>query len=76
MAKKITEIQDKNQYDEYVIVSNRADRKNVLAIYSAKVSNGHMGTDVMTIDDNKENILKQVFWDMNQITHEIKTEQV
>ena len=30
----------------------------------------------MTIDDNKVNILKQVFWDMNQITHEIKTEQV
>ena len=41
MAKKITEIQDKNQYDEYVIVSNRADWKDVLAIYSAKVSNGH-----------------------------------
>ena len=76
MAKKITEIQDKNQYDEFVIVSNRADWKDVLAIYSAKVSNGHMGTDVMTIDDNKVKILKQVFWDMNQITHEIKTEQV
>lgn len=76
MARKITEIQDKNQYDEYVIVSNRADWKDVLAIYSAKVSNGHMGTDVMTIDDNKVKILKQVFWDMNQITHEIKTEQV
>lgn len=76
MAKKITEIQDKNQYDEFVIISNRADWKDVLAIYSAKVSNGHMGTDVMTIDDNKVKILKQVFWDMNQITHEIKTEQV
>lgn len=75
MATRITDIQNKNQYDEFVVESNKADWKDVLAIYSAKVSNGNMGTDVMTIDDNKVKIVKQVFWDMNQITYEVKTEQ-
>ena len=30
----------------------------------------------MTIDDNKKNVIKQIFWDMNSLTSEVKDEMV
>ena len=65
---KITKIQKDTSYDEYDIESNRADWKDVLAVYATKVSNGKDETDVLTLDDKKIKTLKEVFWDMNKIT--------
>lgn len=66
---KITDIQNSTEYDEFVIDSNnRADWKNVLAIYTAKVSNGKEKTELMTLDDKRVQILKDIFWDMNIIS--------
>ena len=39
--------------------------------YTIKQSNG-----VMTIDNNKKNVIKQIFWDMNSLTSEVKDEMV
>ena len=76
MATKISNIQKENTYDDYVIDSNRAEWKDILAVYTVKVSNGNNQTEVMTLDDNKVSILKTVFWDMNSITSEVKEEMV
>jgi hypothetical protein len=65
--KKITEIQQSNPHDEYDITSNRTSWKDILTIYTVKVSGGNNTTEVMTLDDNKINILKEIFWDMNEI---------
>lgn len=65
---KITKIQKDTSYDEYDIESNRADWKDVLAVYATKVSNGKDETDVLTLDDKKIKTLKEVFWGMNKIT--------
>ena len=74
--KKITDIQNSNSYDECEINSNRAEWKDVLSIYAVKVSGGKEQTDVITIDDNKVKELKNIFWEMNEINHNIteKTE--
>ena len=74
--KKITDIQNSNSYDECEINSNRAEWKDVLSIYAVKVSGGNEQTDVITIDDNKVKELKNIFWEMNGINHNIteKTE--
>lgn len=75
MDNRITLIKNMNPHDEVVITSNKALWKDVLAIYTVKVSNGSNETDVMTIDNNKKQILTSVFWDMNTITSEVKVEE-
>lgn len=75
MDNRIQLIENMNLHDEVVITSNKALWKDVLAIYTVKVSNGSNETDVMTIDNNKKQILTSVFWDMNTITSEVKAEE-
>lgn len=76
MSNRIKDIQNSNTYDDYRIISDRAKWKDVLVIYVAKVSNGTMENEVLTIDDNKKETLKNVFWDMNTLTSEVKDEMV
>ncbi len=76
VAKKISQIQKDNTYDDYVIESDRAEWKEILAVYTVKVSNGNNATEVITLDDKKINTLTQVFWDMNEITSEVKEENI
>lgn len=69
---KITDIQRNTQHDEYEINSNRAEWKDVLSIYAVLVTNGEEQSDVITLDDNKINKLKEVFWKMNTITSRVE----
>mgnify|MGYP003306270107 CR=1 FL=1 len=69
---KITNIQANTQYDEYDINSNRAEWKDILAIYVAKISNGNNETEVKTLADEKVQTLKAIFCDMNNISSSTK----
>ena len=75
-ADKLQSIQDQNPHDNYVLDGSMASWKDMLLVYTIKVSNGVNEQEVMTIDDNKKKILKQVFWDMNSLSSEVKTENV
>lgn len=75
---KLQSIQDSNPHDDYVLEGSMASWKDVLTVYTIKQSNGVNQQDVMTIDDNKKNVIKQIFWDMNSLTSvrdEMVTEQ-
>lgn len=74
---KITQIQKENPYNEFDITGTRAEWKDVLAVYVAKVSGGDNRVEMITLDDNKVNILKEIFWTMNKIsfTKEEETHQ-
>ena len=70
---RIKEIQNSNEYDEYEIISNdRAKWKDILSIYAVIVSAGVKQSDVITLDDNKINKLKEIFWNMNIITSKVE----
>lgn len=69
---KITDIQKNTQYEQYEINSNRAEWKEILIIYAVAVSNGEEQTDIVTLDDKKINKLKEIFWQMNIITSNVK----
>ena len=73
---KLQSIQDSNPHDDYVLEESMASWKDVLTVYTIKQSNGVNQQDVMTIDDNKKNVIKQIFWDMNSLTSEVKDEMV
>ena len=65
---RITQIQQENPYDEYDITGIRAEWKDVLAVYVAKVSNGNNQVEMMTLSNEKVNTLKEIFWAMNEVT--------
>lgn len=75
-ADKLQSIQDSNPHDDYVLEGNMASWKDILLIYTIKQSNGKNQTDVVTIDDNKKKIVKDIFWEMNTISSEVKEETV
>lgn len=75
-AKKIQEIQNQNTYEEYVLEGTMASWKDIIIIYVIKQSNGVNEKEVITIDNNKKNMIKSIFWDMNNISFEVKNELV
>lgn len=75
-ADKIQSIQDTNPHEDYVLDGSMASWKDILLIYTVKQSNGLNATDVVTMDNNKKSILKKIFWDMNNLSSEVKVEKV
>lgn len=75
MDNRIEQIQNMNPHDEVIITSDKAEWKDMLSIYAVRVSNGDNKQEVMSIDADKKKILNEVFWDMNTITYEVKTEK-
>ncbi len=73
---KLQNIQDQNPHDDYVLDGNMATWKDVLIIYTVKQANGFDGGEVITMDDNKKALVKQIFWEMNSLSSEVKTEKV
>lgn len=73
---KLQTIQDQNPHDDYVLDGNMASWKDMLIIYTVKQANGFDGQEVITMDDNKKTIVKQIFWEMNSLSSEVKTEKV
>lgn len=74
MTLKISEIQNTTLYDEYKIHSNRADWKDVLIVYTVRIFGDNQ--EVVTLNDEKILVLKEVFWDMNTISYEVIEELV
>ena len=75
MSDKIINLQQTNRHDDYKLISNRAEWKEVLSLYVAKISNGNNTNEVITMDEKRKNELKKIFWDMHKITYEIKKEK-
>lgn len=71
---KITSIQLENPYDEYDITGGRANWKDVLAVYTVKLSGGDDKVEVMTLDNNKINTIREIFWTMNEVNFTKETE--
>ena len=75
-ADKLQDIQDKNPHDDYVLDGSMASWKDILLIYTIKQSNGINEQEVMTMDENKKKVVKEIFWNMNSVSSEVKTEKV
>ena len=75
-ADKLQDIQDKNPHDDYVLDGSMASWKDILLVYTIKQSNGINEQEVMTMDDKKKQVVKDIFWDMNSLSSEVKTEKV
>lgn len=71
-ANKITEIQNNNAHDDYEIKSERAEWRDIISVYAVLVTNGEEQSDVITLDDKKIQKLKDIFWEMNEISSKVE----
>ena len=56
-------------HDELNLSGSRATWPEILAVYAVKtVTDPTNGQEVITMDDAKKELLKQVFWDMNELS--------
>ena len=83
---KITEIKTDNPHDKLVMSGSKAEWKEVLAIYAVayNMTDLHPANpdevQVVTLDESKEEYIRNLFWEINKIDHRIEkhteTEQV
>jgi len=73
-ADEIASILAENSHDDYTITASRAPWKEVLAVYAVKTNTDPDNPlEVATIDAEKAELLRMVFWDMNIIDYWIET---
>ncbi len=66
-----------NPHDAVEMPGSRAVWKEVLAVYAVKTTTDpDNGQEVATITDEKKQLLKDIFWVMNEISHRTDTQQV
>ena len=73
---RLQQIQNQNPHDDYVLDGNMASWKDVLLIYAVIQTGGMYEQEVVTMDNAKRISLKQIFWDMNTLTSEVREEMV
>lgn len=72
---EIEKIKLENPYDVLEMSGSRAVWKEVLAVYAVKTTTDPInGQEVATITDEKKEILREIFWEMNEIS--LRTEEI
>lgn len=70
-AEKLAALQE-GDYDSIQIHGQPPDWREVLAVFACKTASGEDGVDVATLDPDRVERLRQVFWDMTAITTEVE----
>ena len=69
-------IQGSMEYDVLEVCGRRPEWKEVLAVYAVKTNLDSSNSDeLITMTTKKENKLRDVFWDMVNVTSKVKTEK-
>lgn len=68
----LAELQDGN-YDSIDLTGVLPDWREVITIFAARTAGAENGVDVATMDADRVDRLKAVFWDMTEITSEVET---
>ncbi|MEF2948895.1 MAG: NlpC/P60 family protein [Oscillospiraceae bacterium] len=70
---RLEELQTADSYDSISVTGQSADWVEVLAVFAVKVAGADVdATDVATMDADRIDRLKAVFWDMTTIAHRIE----
>lgn len=73
----LEEIKTNNPYDELEMSGSRAVWPEVLSVYAVKMTTDpNNPQEVSTVTDEKKEILKEIFWAMNQIDYDSSTRTV
>ena len=71
---KLEEIESNAAHDRLELSGSRAVWPEVLAVYAVKATTDPDNPqEVATMDDRKKDLLKEIFWAMNEISHRTET---
>ena len=72
---KIDEIKSRHRYDVLVMEGSRTSWRDVLAVYAVKTtSDKENGQEVVTVTEEKKDIIREIFWDMNELSERTEVE--
>lgn len=70
---EIEKIKTDVPHDDFVITAETPNWKDILAIYAVKATTDFDGVEVVTVDEQKAELIRDVFWDMTELTYETET---
>lgn len=74
LSNKIEQLKNNNVFDDYKLISHRAEWKDILAVYSVKYLS-ESKEDIMSITEEKKEIIEKLFWEFNSISSYISEEE-
>ncbi|GHT79918.1 hypothetical protein FACS1894104_5230 [Actinomycetota bacterium] len=76
-TEKIGKIKSDNPHDNVMLTGKRALWKEVLAVYAVKTTTAETGAmEVVTVDDERKELIRTIFWDMNSITSRVEDREI
>lgn len=70
---EIESIKASVSYDDFEIIGKKPNWKNILAVYAIKATTEAEGFEVITVTEEKIEMIRKVFWDMTEIFYETET---
>lgn len=70
---EIEKIKDEVPHDDFEITDTTPNWKDILAVYAVKVTTAQEGAEVVTIDEEKAELIREVFWDMTEVVYETES---
>lgn len=67
---EIEKIKTEVPHDDFELSDGTPNWKEILAVYAVKVTTAHEGVEVVTVDEEKAELIREVFWDMTEISYE------
>ena len=61
---EIEKIKNEVHHDDFEISDTTPNWKDILAVYAVKVTTSHEGAEVVTVDEEKAELIREVFWNM------------
>lgn len=71
-AAKLDELQA-GDYDEIIVDGAPPDWREVVAVFAVRTAGADDGVDVVTLDGDRIDRLKAVFWDMTELSSEVES---
>jgi hypothetical protein len=73
-SERITEIENTVAHDDVQQSGSQASQKDILAVYAVKITTDPDNPlDAVTMDEQRAEILREIFWTMNQIDYATET---
>lgn len=70
---EIEKIKTEVPHDDFEITEESPNWKDILAIYAVKATTDFDGVEVVTVDKQKAELIRNVFWNMTELTYETET---
>lgn len=76
-AERIEQVKAENPHDTVALTGTKTAWKEALAVYAVKTTtDADNPLDVVTLDSTRQQLVKDVFWDMNSINSHVEAKEV